>query len=197
MTDIQVESDSCSYEDWGRGFFEAAVTEDRILAAVAGLAGESFEFGPLAAGPAKMAKVSATGRIGDPRIERSDDPPLRFALTIPVDLNLAIKLPIDEHKFQADVTVHLVLTPRPAPPVRVVIDVSPPTKDDVTVELHAQSMRASLIQIVGGIDSEMRRFVAKYVAREIDKPHIRAARDIDVAARIDGAWDRSAHRRKA
>jgi hypothetical protein len=30
--------------------------------------------------------------------------------------------------------------------------------------------------------------VARYVTREIDKPHIRKARDIDVAARIDGAW---------
>ena len=194
MTGAAPTGDFCSYEEFGRGFFLAAVTEERILAGVSGLTGESFSFGPLSAGPAKIAKVSATGEIGTPRVERLTDAPPQFRLDIPVDLQITIKLPLDEHHFQADVSVRLILTPRPAPPVRVVIEVSPPTKDDVEVAIHAQSMRASLLQTVGGIDGELRRFVAKYVAREIAKPHIQAARDIDVAARISGAWDRSANR---
>ena len=194
MTDAASSDEFCSYEEFGRGFFEAAVTEDRILAGVAGLTGGTFEFGPLAAGPAKIAKVSASGTIGQPQTERISDSPPQFRLDIPVDLQITIRLPLDEHHFQADVSVRLTLMPRPAPPVRVFIDVAPPTKDDVEVAIHAQTMRASLLQTVGGIEGELRRFVAKYVAREIEKPHIRAARDIDVAARIAGAWDRSANR---
>ena len=54
--------------------------------------------------------------------------------------------------------------------------------------LEAEGVRAEVLRRVGGIDREIRRFVAKYVAREIDKPQIQAARDIDVAARIDKAW---------
>ena len=181
--------DYCSYDEFARGFFEAAVTEERILAGVGGLTGGTFEFGPLGAGPAKIAKVDAQGRIGQPHVERVPESSPRFLLTIPVDVDLTIRLPLDQHRFQADVRVRLTLTPRPAAPVRVVIDVDPPTKDDVEVEIHAQSMRASILQSLGGIDGELRRFVARYVAREIDKPHIRAARDIDVAARISGAWD--------
>lgn len=178
----------CTYDEFARGFFEAAVTEDRILAGVGGLTGETFEFGPLAAGPAKIAKVDARGQVGEPRVERLDESPLRFLLVLPVDLDLTIRLALDHHHFKADVLVRLQLMPRPAPPVRIVIDVTPPTKDDVEVSVHAHSMRASILQSIGGIDAEVRRFVAKYVAREIDKSHIRAARDIDVAARISGAW---------
>lgn len=68
------------------------------------------------------------------------------------------------------------------------IDIDPPTWPDVTVAVDADGVRAEVLRRVPGIDREIGRFVARYVAREIDKPHIRAARDIDVAARIDGAW---------
>ena len=70
----------------------------------------------------------------------------------------------------------------------MIIDIEPPTSRDVTVDLKADGMRADLFGRLAGVDREIRRFVARYVTREIDKPHIRAARDIDVAARIDGAW---------
>ena len=54
--------------------------------------------------------------------------------------------------------------------------------------MEAEGLRAAVLQRVAGIEREIGRFVAKYVGRELDKPHIRKARDIDVAARIDGAW---------
>ena len=49
-------------------------------------------------------------------------------------------------------------------------------------------MRAAVLQRIAGVDREIRRFVARFVARELDKPHVRAARDIDVAGRIERAW---------
>ncbi len=60
----------------------------------------------------------------------------------------------------------------------------------MTVTVEAVGLRASVLQKAAGIDAEIRRFVARFVAKELDKPHIREARDIDVAARIDHAMRR-------
>jgi hypothetical protein len=185
-----------SYEEFGRAFFRTAVTEERILAAVGGLAGDTFEFGPLAAGPAKIAKVNATGRIGQPSITAVDGDDVQFRLAIPVDVQLVVHVPLDEHHFHAQLVVHLNIRARAARPLRVVIDIDRPTKDDVEVQLEAATMRGTLLSAVAGVENELRRFVAKYVAREVDKPHIAQARDIDVAARISGAWERSGNGRQ-
>ena len=40
----------------------------------------------------------------------------------------------------------------------------------------AKGLRASVLQRVAGVEGELRRFVARYVARELDKPHVREAR---------------------
>jgi hypothetical protein len=180
--------DEISYAEWGRAFFEHAVTEERILGAVAGLAGEPIEFGPIGAGPGRLAKVTAHGELGQASIRRLPGDLVTFRLTIPVDLRLHVDLGVDQHQFHARLRVGLTLTARAAAPLRVVIHVAPPSSRDVIVDVEASSRRATLLQIVGGIDREIARFVARYVAREIEKPHILAARDIDVAARIDGAW---------
>lgn len=180
--------DTISYAEFGRAFFEHAVTEERILGAVAGIAGDPIEFGPIGAGPARLAKVTAHGELGQARVRRLPAELVSFRLTIPVALALHVDLGLDQHDFAAKLQVGLTLTARPAPPLRVVVDISPPGSRDVVVEVEASTRRATLLQILAGVDHEIARFVARYVAREIDKPHIRAARDIDVAARIDGAW---------
>ncbi len=56
------------------------------------------------------------------------------------------------------------------------------------MEVQAQGLRASVLQRVVGIEGELRRFVAGYVRRELDKPHVREARLIDVSRAIDQAW---------
>jgi hypothetical protein len=182
------DEDRLSYAVFGARFFEHAVTEARIVGALSGLAGDRIEFGPIGAGPGRFAQVSATGVVGEASAERIAGEEVSFRLLIPVDLDLEIDLGVDQHRFHVDVTVGLTLTARAAPPLRVVIDVDKPTWRDVTVAVAAEGLRATVLQRVAGIDREIGRFVARYVARELDKPHIRAARDIDVAARIDGAW---------
>jgi hypothetical protein len=182
--------DRVPYAVFGARFFEHAVTAERILGALGGITGDRFEFGPIGAGPGKMAQVSAEGEFGEPSAERLPGDEVAFRLTIPVKLDLLIDLGVDRHEFDVDVGVGLNLTARAAEPLRVVIDVDEPTWRDVTVEIEAGSRRASILNRVAGIDREIGRFVAKYVRREIDKPGIKAARDIDVAARIDGAWKR-------
>jgi hypothetical protein len=57
------------------------------------------------------------------------------------------------------------------------------------VRLEARGLRASLTQAAAGVDGELRRFVARYVAKEVQKPHITAARIIDVAGAIEKAAD--------
>jgi hypothetical protein len=176
-----------TYAEFGERFFVHAVSEARIVGALRGLAGERIEFGPIGAGPGKVAKVRAEGELGLATAEQIAGEHVAYMLKIPVGLDLDIELPLDHNRFRADVEVALVLTARAAEPLRVIIDIEPPTSRDVTVNLRADGVRADLLGRLAGVDREIRRFVAKYVTREIDKPHIRAARDIDVAARIDGA----------
>jgi hypothetical protein len=38
------------------------------------------------------------------------------------------------------------------------------------------------------LDAELRRYIIKFVARELDKPHVRKATRIDLICVIDGAW---------
>jgi hypothetical protein len=181
-------NDFYSYAEFGDDFFRVAVTEERILGAVSGLGGKTFDFGPMGVGPGRLAKVTAHGAIGDPALTPMPADEVSFRLRIPVDVRLVVDLGIDQHRFRADVLVGLHIAARAARPLRVVIDVTPPTTDDVEVTVRSESARASLLRLVAGIDGELRRFVAKYVAREIDKPHLRAAREIDVAARLAKAW---------
>lgn len=180
--------DRTTYAVFGERFFVHAVTEERIVGALRGLAGDKIEFGPIGAGPGRLAKVSAVGELGLASATPLEGEYVAFRLTIPVSLDLRIDLGLDEHTFHAAVDVGLTLTARAADPLRVVIDIDPPTWRDVTVKVEADGVRAEVLRRVAGVDREISRFVSKYVAREIDKPHIREARDIDVAARIDGAW---------
>lgn len=60
-----------TYEEFGRRFFEIAVTEERVAAAFAEIAGGEFEMGPMAQGPAGLAKVTAKVKIQQPTARRS------------------------------------------------------------------------------------------------------------------------------
>ena len=52
-------------------------------------------------------------------------------------------------------------------------------------KLRAEGLRASLLNKVVGVDTELQRFVAKYVKRELSKPAVLAARTIDVLAAVE------------
>ncbi|MDT0203010.1 hypothetical protein [Nocardioides sp. AE5] len=177
-----------SYEEFGRDFFAVAVTPERILAAVGQLAGEPIDFGPIGVGPGRIAKVAATGAIGIPTATRADGEAVRISVEIPVDLRLRLDLQMDKQRFEARLTVPIELTARPAHTCVVFIEATPPRPDQVGLALTAGGLRASLVQRVGGMEAEIKRFVAKYVARELEKPTIRAARTIDVGAQIARSW---------
>jgi hypothetical protein len=177
-----------SYEQWGADFFAEAVSGERILGAVNNLAGQPIDFGPMGVGPGRLAKVRAYGEIGAATAERVEGVEITYRVELPVDLTFELNLQVETHTFHAELLVPLVLRARAVQGVRVFIDVTPPRSSDVQVRVQADGIRASIMQRVANVEGELRRFVARYVAREVSKPHVAAARVIDVAAAIDRAW---------
>jgi hypothetical protein len=182
------DEDFVSYEQWGADFFKTAISGERILGAVDNVAGQPIDFGPIGVGPGKIAKVRAYGAIGSASATRIEGREISYRVELPVDLTFELDLQVETHTFHADLLVPLTLTARAVSGVRVYIEVVPPRTADVQVQVRADGLRASIVQRVANIESELRRFVARYVAREVAKPHIQAARLIDVAGAIDRAW---------
>ncbi|MBF6079000.1 hypothetical protein [Nocardia beijingensis] len=180
--------DSISYAEFGRRFLEYAASEARISSAFAQLTGGAFDFGPIGAGPGRLAKVTAQVRLGASRLGRRADEAIAFELIIPLEVDLLLDLAVDRHRFHVEGTARLHLTVRTAAPLRVVIDIAEPRPADVRVSVAAATRRGQMLRVLAGVDHEIRRFVARYISAEIRKPHIAAVRDIDVAQRLDEAW---------
>jgi hypothetical protein len=180
-----VGDDLIDYGEWGARFFEAAVTEERVLAGVNAMAGQQIDFGPLGVGPGRVAKVTATGEIGTATGLRTSTDPVHFHVRLPVALRFKLDLGVDVHRFNADVEVPLRMTAHAREDLAIVIHIEPPTKDDITVALKAQGLRATVTQYAANVDGELRRFIAKYVSRELEAPRVVAARVVDIAAAIE------------
>ncbi len=185
MTDRQM-----SYEEFGLRFFERAVTLERILGGVNTLAGQPINVGPMGVGPGRIAKVTATGAIGEAQATALPGDTISYRVVLPVELDFELNLQVDTHRFHAELEVPLILSAHAAEPLSVVIDVTPPLPNQVKISFKADGLRAGLINRVADVEGELRRFVAKYVSREINKESVMKARTIDVAGAMDGAWSR-------
>jgi hypothetical protein len=188
-------SDRCSYEEFGGLFFRAAITPERILGAVDGIAGQPIDFGPMGVGPGRIARVTAQGQIGEATTTEIPGIPISYRLVVPVELDFTVDLQVEKHHFHASVEVPLTVSAHATRDLRIIVDVTPPNPDELELDLAADGMRATLLKRVANIDGELRRFVAKYVARELEKPHVVATREIDVGVSIDVAWADMAPRR--
>ena len=177
-----------TYEEFGRRFFEIAVTEERVAAAFSAFAGDQFEMGPMRQGPGGLAKVTAQVSVQQPRAERITGETFVFDIRIPLGIHMVIDLRLDKPRFDVEGEIKLRAEARAADPVIIVIDVGKPRSSDISVDVESQSLRGELLRIVAGVDAEIKRFVAKYVRDEIDKPASKRAQVIDVASRIDEAW---------
>jgi hypothetical protein len=178
-----------TYEEFGRRFFEVAVTEERVAAAFAEIAGGEFEMGPMAQGPAGLAKVTAKVKIQQPVARRSVGDTITFNVRIPLVIELIVDLRLDKQRFTVDGDIALRATARAAEPLLLVIDVAKPRSSDISVNVTSKSLRGEIIRIVAGVDAEIRRFVAAYVTDEIDSPASQQAKVIDVAEAVASAWD--------
>src|ERR1700676_5292745 len=106
-----------TYEEFGRKFFEIAVTEDRVGGAIGAIAGSSLEMGPMGQGPGKIAKVSAKVRILDPRVSRQAGEAITLATRIPLGLDMVVDLRIDKPKLMVFGETALRATARAAEPL--------------------------------------------------------------------------------
>ena len=188
-------SDEISYAEWGVGFFTEVLTVDRVLAGISVLSGQPIDLGPLGVGPGRIAKLTANGHIGTAVGDRVSSSPVTFRVSLPVALSFMIDLGVDKHRFEAELTVPLVITARAHADLSIALDIEPPTTAEVVVRLRAQGLRASITQHAANVEGELKRFVSKYVARELDKPYVRSARIIDVSAAVDQAVRSLAPRR--
>ena len=177
-----------SYEEFGRMFYEIAVTEERVGGAIAAIAGGEFEMGPMGQGPGKIAKVTAKVRIQEPRVTRSNGELITFAIQIPLEIDMVIDLRIDKPKFIVFGEISLSATARAAEPLLLILDVQKPRPSDIAIHVTSKSLRGELLRVLAGVDAEIRRFIAAHVAGEIDSPESVKAKVIDVADRLDAAW---------
>ncbi len=182
------DDEAITYEQWGTAFFADAVSEERILEAVNTITGQPIDFGPMGVGPGRIAKVRAYGEIGAATATRASGDDIGYRVMIPVSLTFEVDLQVETHRFEADLLVPLTLTAVACTGVRIWIAANAPRPEEVQVKVEAQGLRASLLKRVVGIETEVRRFVAGYVRRELDKPHVRHARMIEVSHAIDRAW---------
>ena len=177
-----------SYEEFGRKFYEIAVTEERVGGAIAAIAGDEFEMGPMGQGPGKIAKVTANVRIQEPRVTRSNGELITFAISIPLEIDMVIDLRIDKPTFMVFGEIALSATARAAEPLLLILDVQKPRPSDISIHVTSKSLRGELLRILAGVDAEVRRFIAAHVAGEIDSPEAVKAKVIHVADLIDVAW---------
>jgi hypothetical protein len=177
-----------TYEEFGRRFFEVAVSEERVGGAIAAIAGDAFQIGPMGQGPGKIAKVTAKVRIMDPRVTRQLGDMITFAIRIPLEIDMVVDLRIDKPKFMVFGEIALRATARAAEPLLLVLDVEKPRSSDISIHVTSKSLRAEVVRVIGGIDAEVKRFISAHVSGEIDSPASQKAKVIDVADSIDGGW---------
>ena len=70
----------------------------------------------------------------------------------------------------------------------LILDVEKPRSSDIAIHVTSKSLRAEVVRIVGGVDAEIKRFIAAHVAGEIDSPESQQAKVIDVAEQLDETW---------
>lgn len=180
--------DHISYEDFGRRFFEHAVTPDRVAAGFGGIAGSEFEMEPIAQGPGGIAKVSAKVKVHDPRVTRKLGELITFVIHIPLTIDLLLDLRLDKQHFVVAGDIALRATARAAEPLLLIVDVAKPRPSDITVNVSSKSLRGEVLRILAGVDGEIRRFIAQYVAKEVDAPESQSAMVIDIASKIDDGY---------
>jgi hypothetical protein len=177
-----------TYEEFGRKFFEIAVSEERVCGAIAEIAGDSFEMGPMGQGPGKIAKVTAKVRIQYPRVTRKLGELITFAIRIPLEIDMVVDLRIDKPRFMVFGEIALRATARAADPLLLILDVEKPRPSDISIHVTSKSLRGEVLRIVAGVDAEVKRFIAAHVSDEIDSPASQKAKIIDVADRVAASW---------
>lgn len=176
------------YRDFGSAFIVHAVTPERIVEAVTRIAGDSVRLGPIKAGPGGRATVHATGRIGEPAADEEGYDPLVYAVRLPVDVDLEVKVGT-VNRYAATGTVDMRLTIRAVAPLSLHIDPDPVGPEHVAFDIQAQGVQARLLGRAGDVDGELRRHTADYVNARMSDPDTTRFSRIDLLPIIQRVWD--------
>ena len=183
------EGGEISYEEFGRRLFREILHPERIEDSIATVLGDRIELGPFGAGPGRfLAKVRATGAIGRPRAVALPGDLVAYRVRLPIDVTFDLDIAVDVHTFRADLMVPLTLTARAASPLTIVWEITPPTLGEMDVVVAVDRRSTELLRRVAGIDEELRRFMLRYVTKELQKAHVRRATHIHFADVVDAAW---------
>ena len=185
---VDDEPTEITYEEFGRKFFEVAVTEERVGDAIAAIAGDEFTIGPIAQGPGKIAKVTARVKVQSPHVTRQVGELITFRIRIPLEIDMVVDLRIDKPRFMVFGEIALRAEAVAAEPLLLILDVHKPRATDIAIHVTSKTLRAEVVRIVGGVDAEIKRFIAAHVAGEIDSPESNEAKVIDVARQLDETW---------
>merc|ERR1711969_150596 len=123
-----------------------------------------------------------------PRVTRELGETITFSIRIPLEIDMVVDLRIDKPKFMVFGEIALRATARAAKPLLLILDVEKPRASDIAIHVTSKSLRAEVVRIVGGVDAEIKRFIAAHVAGEIDSPESQQAKVIDVAEQLDETW---------
>lgn len=176
------------FEHFGDDFIRLILHRERVLRSIDRVLGETFQLGPMGAGPGRrMAKVTASGTFGASTGEELRDGH-GYRVLVPVDVLFDLDLGVDQMRFHADVVIPLVIRMELEDPLTILWRITPPTEDEVTISVDTENRRSALVQRVAGIDDELRRFIIRFIARELEKPHVVRATRIELVPLIDGAW---------
>lgn len=180
---------SMAYEAFGERFLRDVLHLERILQSVDRILGDDLRLGPIGAGPGrKVATLTVAGTFMPSYGEALPGPMVAYKVTVPVDVTFEVDLHIDVHRFHAEVLVPLGIVLRLEEPLTVVWDLIEPQEDELVVTIKSDARRSAMLQKMAGLDAELRRFLLRFVQKELDKPHVRKARRINIAEVIDGAW---------
>lgn len=188
MSEIEYPVGYMTYEEFGRKFFEVAVSEQRVGDAIGSIAGDEFQMGPIGQGPGGIAKVTAKVRIQTPRVTRYAGPNFRFDIRIPLEINMVVDLKIDRPQFIVFGEIALQAVARAAEPLALMLDVQKPQSRDITIHVTSKTLRAEVLRVMAGIDAEIKRFIAAHVSGEIDNPAAQQAKVINIAEMIESTW---------
>lgn len=177
------------YDEFGLRFMRLILHRDRVMESIGRVLGEDFQLGPIGAGPGrKVAKVTATGTFGAPTGEELSDA-VGYLVQLPIAVTFDLDLSVDVLRFNAEVVLPLRLTMELVEPLTILWHITPPNAEEVTMTVVSDARRATVLQRLTGMDGELRRFIVRFVERELAKPHVRKAMHIDLVTLIDNAWE--------
>ena len=177
------------YDEFGMRFMNLVLHRDRVMESINRVLGPEFRLGPIGAGPGrKVAKVTASGTF-EPAYGEALPDVVGYQVNLPVNVSFHLDLGVDMLRFDAKVLLPLRLTMELVEPLTILWHITPPDPEDVEMTIASDSRRATVLQKLTGLDGELRRFIVRFVDRELDKPHVVKAMRIDLVTLIDNAWE--------